>query len=413
MTTRLAMPIVVSLLEVIALASVAPAAERTFTVAVSAGTCARLCEPVTVEAPVAGFPVRAELTEKGRHIPAQVWHRPSEGTARVTWIVRDLAAGQKRTHRLRLTKGPPPGESGVRVSPQGDEQLAVDVGGRPFTVYHFGSDLPRPYCFPVLGVRGERVTRAYPMEKDVPGETTDHVHHRSFWVAFGNVNGTDFWAEGPASGRTVHRAFEAVEGGPVFGRIRSLNDWVAPDGEKLMEDVRELRVYDVGPFLRMLDFEITFRATDGPVTLGDTKEGLFALRVASTMDVKPDGTGGRIGNSAGGVNESQTWGKRADWCDYSGPVAGGVSGIAIMDHPANLRHPTWWFVRNYGLLACNPFGERAYTGNDQADGTYLIPAGQELTLRYRVVIHEGDATAGNIKALWESYATPPEVSVKR
>jgi hypothetical protein len=251
------------------------------------------------------------------------------------------------------------------------------------------------------------------MEKDVPGETTDHVHHRSFWVAFGIVNGVNLWAEEPGSGRTVHRAFEAIESGPVFGRIRSLNDWVGPDGRRLMEDVRELRVYDVGPFLRMLDFEITFRATDGPVTLGDTKEGLFAFRVASTMDVKPDGTGGKIENSAGGVNESQTWGQRAAWCDYSGPVAGGLSGIAIMDHPANLRHPTWWFVRNYGLLACNPFGESAYTGNAQADGTYTIPAGQELTLRYRVVIHEGNATVGNIKALWESYATPPEVSVKR
>ena len=29
----------------------------------------------------------------------------------------------------------------------------------------------------------------------VPGEETDHVHHRSVWVTHGSVNGVDFWSE--------------------------------------------------------------------------------------------------------------------------------------------------------------------------------------------------------------------------
>ena len=55
------------------------------------------------------------------------------------------------------------------------------------------------------------------------------------------------------------------------------------------------------------------------------------------------------------------WGKRADWVDYYGNVAGEIVGIAIFDHPKNLRHPTYWHARSYGLLAANPFGLREFT----------------------------------------------------
>jgi hypothetical protein len=146
------------------------------------------------------------------------------------------------------------------------------------------------------------------------------------------------------------------------------------------------------------------------VTLGDTKEGMFALRPASTMEVAR-GLGGRIENSRGGVNEKETWGKRAEWCDYSGPVGDAKVGLAILDHPANFRHPTYWMVRDYGLFACNPFGVRAYTGDPTQDGSYAIPAGGELTFRYRVLVHEGDAAQAGLADLWAAYATPATVSV--
>ena len=393
----------------------AKGAQGHFTVVVDAGPVDRLCEPVSIDLPTRGRPMRVSLRERETHrrVPVQVSRGLDDRTARVIWIVRDLPAGQKRVYDLTSVQGEPlpTGDVGVRVSPAGEGQLRVAVGGKPFTICRFGPDLPRPFCFPVLGVRGENLTRAYPMAKGIPGETTDHPHHRSFWFAFGSVNGVDCWSEGPQAGRTLHRALETVESGSVFGRLRSVNDWLAHDGKKLMEDVRELRIYDVGPDLRMFDFEITLRATDGPVTLGDTKEGMFAFRVASTMDVKPDGRGGKIVNSAGEVNEAQAWGKRADWCDYSGPVEGGISGIAILDHPDNLRRPTYWMVRDYGLFAANPFGVRAYTGDPKSDGAYTIPPGESLTFRYRVVIHEGEASFAHVPSLWASYARPPSVTL--
>jgi hypothetical protein len=400
-----------------ALAALSAASQAQETrIRVKAGPVACVCEPVSVEVPPAGFPGTRMLYDENqrRGVWVQVSPGSREGFERLTWIEKNLAAGETREYLLQVIDPPPPPPPGglrpvlIDRSQEGADKLDVTVAGKPFTTYCFGADFDRPFCFPLLGPQGERVTRAFPNEKGVPGETTDHPHHLSFWFAFGAVNGVDCWASG---GKTVHRAFEALERGPVFGRIRSTNDWVDAQGKKLMEDTRELRVYDVGDDRRLMDFAITLRATEGDVTLGDTKEGMFALRVASTMDVKPDGSGGRIENSEGGVDEPQTWGKRADWCDYSGPVGDHRVGIAIFDDPGNFRHPTYWMVRNYGLFACNPFGVRAYTGDANQDGTHVIPQGGELTFRYRVLIHEGDATEAGVAGLYASFAEPPTVSV--
>ena len=53
-------------------------------------------------------------------------------------------------------------------------------------------------------------------------------------------------------------------------------------------------------------------------------------------------------------------------------------------HPANLRHPTYWMARDYGLFAANPFGKHYFEkAPDPHAGDYTVPAGGNLTLRYR------------------------------
>jgi hypothetical protein len=100
---------------------------------------------------------------------------------------------------------------------------------------------------------------------------------------------------------------------------------------------------------------------------------------------------GRIVNSAGDT-DGAAWGKKAAWCDYYGPVGGETVGVAIFDHPENLRHPTTWHVRDYGLFAVNPFGlhdfDPALKNNPNA-GDHLTPEGQTLRFRYRLLLHRG------------------------
>jgi hypothetical protein len=95
--------------------------------------------------------------------------------------------------------------------------------------------------------------------------------------------------------------------------------------------------------------------------------------------------------------EAQTWGKRAEWCDYHGPVEGKIMGVALFDHPDNPRHPTWWHVRDYGLLAANPFGQHFFEKNpNEHQGDLKFAKGQSLTFRYRFYFHAGDEKQGRV-----------------
>ena len=113
---------------------------------------------------------------------------------------------------------------------------------------------------------------------------------------------------------------------------------------------------------------------------------------------------GLMVNSEGAVGEKEIWGKRANWVDYSGTVAGEKLGIAIFDHPANPKHPTYWHARGYGLFAANPFGERDFYNDKTRDGSVTIPAGGTFVLRYRVLIHPGDASEAKVAEAYQRYA---------
>jgi hypothetical protein len=247
------------------------------------------------------------------------------------------------------------------------------------------------------------------MQSDVPGETTDHPHHRSLYTAFGEVNGVDNWTEQAGHGLTRHQTFTEIVSGAVFGRFIAQNLWTDAAGKPLLSQTTCVTVWRGSPTLRLMDFLVKFTATEGDVLFGDTKEGgILTVRVATEMDVtQADGsTGGRIENAYGGIGEAETWGKSAHWCDYSGVVEGQAVGVAILDHPESFRYPTYWHVRNYGLMAANPFALGEYTHGAKR-GDHLLKAGETIRFSYRLVVHRGDTASADIRGQYLNFVSPP------
>ena len=56
-----------------------------------------------------------------------------------------------------------------------------------------------------------------------------------------------------------------------------------------------------------------------------------------------------------------------------------IGGIAIFDHPENLRYPTTWHVRNYGLFTANQWGIHDFTGDWSQRGDLTLEEGDALT----------------------------------
>jgi hypothetical protein len=298
------------------------------------------------------------------------------------------------------------------------DRVRVEIGGQLFTEYVYGDGSSRSYCYPILAPDGTGLTRDFPT-KETPGEETDHPWQRSLWFAHSMMNNVDFWNEGVGDigrspkdkGHTVLAELVEASGG-AQGVIRTTDRWLTPDGKLVCTDDRTLRFHP-GPDGRFIDFEITLHALpDAPLLFGDNKDGTMATRVAQWMTMphkvagKDVGGNGHIVNAKGDRDDS-AWGKRADWCDYHAEHNGKTYGIAIFDHPRNLRHPTWWMARNYGLFGANPFGWHDYETefkDEPHKGDYTVPPGGSLTLRYRFYFHTGDENTAALAARYAEYA---------
>ena len=278
---------------------------------------------------------------------------------------------------------------------ESDGGLVVKRNGEFFTEYIVSGEGNKPYLWPVVGPTGKRMTRAYPME-DVEGEKQDHPHHRSIWFGHQEMGGSDTWHEPLTMEDRKLKPGETKEG--RLAKLGStVNDYLAGDGSPLMEDVRQLTFAESGGAV-VLDFDIELTAVKD-ISLGEAKDAGLSVRVAHSMCVDA-GEGGKIVNSHGN-EDTDAWGKRAPWVTFYGPVEGEVLGVTMMNHPSSYRYPTAWHARTYGLFTANAFMDPEKETEAEA---IAMKKGETITLRHRIVFHEGDAKTAGIKKQWKQYS---------
>lgn len=259
-------------------------------------------------------------------------------------------------------------------------EVRIAIGGEPFATYVFrDATIPRPYFAHVRAPGGNQVTRNHP---PVEGkDPTDHAsYHPGIWLAFGDIDGADFWRN---RAQVKHVRFvTAPEGGPGRGGFSVLNHYES-DGRTVCEETCRY-AFETRPQGYLLTWDSEFRSDDADFTFGDQEEMGLGVRVATPISVAH---GGRILNSDRLMNEKGVWGKQARWCDYSGTVDGDRIGMLLMPNPANFR-PSWFHARDYGLLLANPFGRNAFTQGPKSAVT--IKRGVPFRLRFGVLIHGAD-----------------------
>jgi hypothetical protein len=232
------------------------------------------------------------------------------------------------------------------------------------------------------------------------------------------VNGYNYWAIQNVSktasnadstmGRIVLKQVLGVKSGKESGSVDIVFNWLKPDGQPLLTETRRMTFY-AHPMLRILHFDFDLAAIE-KVVFRDTKEGTFAMRMATPLEEPPPkgaASGpprtGKLTNAEGAEREANVWGKRSEWVDYSGELDGEKVGVVMMDHPDNPRHPTYWHSRGYGLHSINPFGVSDFLNDKTQNGSLTIEPGQHVRFRYRVVIHPGLGTA-RLAELYQDYA---------
>jgi hypothetical protein len=306
---------------------------------------------------------------------------------------------------------------------KGDNKIDVMIGQKYFTSYLYGGRpykllegadkrdqgfLAKPVLFPVYSPSGIMVNRGYPL-MEVEGETHDHPHHVGVFFSYGSngeINGEDFWGNTYAPPEIKHIKVTEMTGGIGKGTLSTCSHWIGKTGKVLLEENRTMVFYG-GKDEYTVDFTIYLTAQDEKVVFGDTKEGMFAIRVAPWL--REDKGTGRYLSSEGDESPvgENIWGKRARWVRLQGEKDGKVVGVAIMNHPDSVNYPTYWHARDYGLFAANPLGQLAFQKGRKLENpqpyNFTLQPGQSGLFKFRLIIYEGPRTKEQLEQQFKDF----------
>lgn len=304
---------------------------------------------------------------------------PNRGKWLVAWLLVTTWAATCPTG-LEAATPQAADHNGFHVE-RGGQQVAVTYRGKPLAIYVFEDpDVKRPYWKQLHGPAGQLLSRAYPPTN---ADDRDHAHmHPGLWLAFGNLNGHDFWRN---RARVRQRRFlhepsveVAAESDREIVRFSVENQYLADDQEVAREQVEF--AWSPDPLGLVLHWRSTLRGSTSPLVLGAQEELGLGIRVASDLRVKQ--SSGTIRNSRGGVNEAGTWGQEATWWSYARESSDRVTGWLICAMPTTTT-PLWGHTRDYGLLVVNP-GPMP----DASHERLVVPESEALHLEFAILLFD-------------------------
>lgn len=275
--------------------------------------------------------------------------------------------------------------------------LALLKGTQAVWRAQFDRQQDKPFLHPIALPDGTELTALRPV---------DHPWHLAGWWSWKFIDGLNYWEPDPQSGQTQGQTeilnVRCATNADLSARIEMELGYRPRGGASVLKETRALKISapDVAGTYR-IDWTSTFTSVSKDVVLARTPilgqpdgvayggyAGLSLRMTAATRSWT-------FANSEGAAGEKANHGKPARWLDFSGKTpSGGAGGIAILDHPDNLRHPSPWYV-NQDM----PYFSPALLFN----GSHILAAGTSLTLRYRMVIHTGNLSRAALDQEWQNF----------
>ncbi len=265
------------------------------------------------------------------------------------------------------------------------DKIEFRVNGNLFTTYILSEFEKYPFFYPVNGPSNASVTSM---------RNANYPHHSSLFFGCDRVNGGNYWQEGLERGQIISLRADILESGGEKAVVENECIWRRPGADAPVKDKRLITVTVPSKDKFFIDFEVTMEMLMD-VTILKTNHSLFSGRMDPDLAVI---NGGTMINAEGDKGEKDTFGKRSAWMDYYGERMGKMEGMAILQHPSNEWFPAPWFTRDYGFYSPTPM---YWPENDEQTE---LKKGDQIHLRYRVIVHSGDTKEAGIAGEFEKYS---------
>ncbi len=264
------------------------------------------------------------------------------------------------------------------------DRIEIRINGNLFTNYVLSEFEKYPFFYPVNGPSNASVTSM---------RNANYPHHSSLFFGCDKVNGGNYWQEDLERGQIISLRADIKESGGEKVVIENECIWRRPGADAPIKDKRTIAVSAPSKGKFQIDFDVTMEMLLD-VVIEKTNHSLFSGRMDPDLAVI---NGGVMINAEGETGEKNTFGKSSSWMDCYGQRLGKTEGMAIMQHPSNEWYPSPWFTRDYGFFSPTPM---YWPENDK---NTLLKKGEEIKLRYRVLVHSGNYLEADIAQEFEKY----------
>jgi len=287
------------------------------------------------------------------------------------------------------------GGEGELAWKQTENSLALTRGEQVVWQFNFKKEEGKPYFHPVTIAGGETLTDLRP---------ADHMWHRALWFSWKHINGLNYWEEDKKTGKSQGET-ELVDAKVTANDDHSarceLNLSYHPPGKPaVLAEKRTIAVSAPGADgAYRMDWTMVFTAADADVVLdrtpiaGEPNGVGWGGYAGLSLRLAPALKQWSFVGSEGPTDKPTADGR---WMSFSGPLKDGrTAALIVLDHPKSFRHPTPWY-----LIKGMPYFSPAVLYKSP----HTLPAGQSLTLRYRVLFQAGAVDAAAVEKEWQKFA---------
>jgi len=267
-------------------------------------------------------------------------------------------------------------------------KIEFRVDGNLFTSYILSESEKYPFFFPVNGPSNASVTSM---------RNANYPHHSSLFFGCDRVNGGNYWQEGLERGQIISLRADILETGGNKAMIENECIWRRPGADAPIKDKRRITVTKPSADKFYLDFDVTMEMLMD-VNIEKTNHSFFSGRMDPDLAVINGGTMINAEGEQGEKGDEGTFGKRSAWMDCNGQRMGKTEGMAILQHPSNKWFPAPWFTRDYGFFSPTPM---YWPANDKNTS---LKKGEQIKLRYRVIVHSGNHLEAGIAEEFAKYS---------
>jgi hypothetical protein len=292
------------------------------------------------------------------------------------------SSGEKSRSLFRIT------EADQKIEVREDTNIVFIYQKKPKTLD--GVYVCNNYIHPLYNLSGDVLTEEFP---------PDHPYHRGVFWAWHQlyVDGRrlgDGWTNDSIAQDVVSVKYVSGKDQVQFKIDVSWRSLVYGNGKPFMNEKTIITVHKSDASLRKIDFDIRLTAAVPHLQLGgaDDQKGYGGFCVRMRL---PDGL--TFTSDNGPVTPQEMQIKAGPWMDFSGmfDISPQISGLTILCHPSMPDYPEPWILRQKGSMQ-----NVVFPGRERID----VPVNKPLVLRYRIIIHNGDAASLNIPRLQEEYA---------